>query len=68
MKMTRVFDPTDSINNFANSGQTMNPQPFGGGFSIRSNVTAGVWQCQSCAGQVQGSQMINPTCAYCVLT
>jgi hypothetical protein len=36
-----------------------------GGFSLRSNLHAGQWQCRSCQGEVDGDRMFRPTCSYC---
>lgn len=36
-----------------------------GGFSVRSNLRAGQWQCRSCQGQVNGDRMLRPSCSYC---
>lgn len=35
------------------------------GLSVRTDVRAGDWNCNSCQGQVSGSTLFRPTCGYC---
>jgi hypothetical protein len=32
---------------------------------VRTNVQAGAWRCNSCAGETMGSQLFKPQCSYC---
>lgn len=35
------------------------------GLSVRTNLQAGEWHCTDCQGEVMGSSLYKPKCAYC---
>ena len=53
-KITRICD---------DFGKTKSPNPSG--FRVRVDIHAGAWLCNSCVGETEGSQLLQPNCGYC---